>query len=118
MKITELKSMSIVTSIAILGSFSEWKAIERKCNHSAQDKSGVGVGIISREIKTDFGNYHIKFLLMYIDDNLRHKLKPTYQFTYQEVVDEGFEQLLARIGKKVIINIQLKMKNKNIEIIK
>ncbi|MHA1968917.1 MAG: hypothetical protein ACW964_14075 [Candidatus Hodarchaeales archaeon] len=93
MKITELKSMSIVTSIAILGSFSEWKAIERKCNHSAQDKSGVGV-------------------------NLRHKLKPTYQFTYQEVVDEGFEQLLARIGKKVIINIQLKMKNKNIEIIK
>ncbi len=109
-----MKSVNIVTSIAILGSFAEWKSFENQCDLSAQDKSGVAVGIITREIKTDFGVYNVKFLLMYIDDNLKHKIKPTYKFTYQEVIDEGFEKLLVRIGKKVIINIQLNMGEKNL----
>lgn len=103
----------MVTSIAILGSFTEWKSIENQCDQSVQDKSGVAVGIITREITTNFGVYNVKFLLMYINDNLKHKLKPTYQFTHKQVIDEGFDQLLARIGKKVIINIQLKMGEKN-----
>ena len=45
---------------------------------------------------------------MYIDETLLHRVKPTYKFTYQEILNEGFENILARIGRKVVLNLRLK----------
>jgi hypothetical protein len=95
-----------------VGSFNNWKQIEKFCDRSAQDKAGVAVGILTRNINLNFGNYEVKFLLLYIDENLNYKLKPTYRFSYQELMVEGFENVLTRVGKKVIINIERNMKSK------
>ncbi|MFX0087274.1 MAG: hypothetical protein ACFFAU_16610 [Candidatus Hodarchaeota archaeon] len=95
-----------------MGTFDNWKQIEQLCDKSAQDKAGVAVGILTRNIKTDFGNYEVKYLLLYIDEKLNYKLKPTYRFSFQDLMAEGLDNVLERLGKKVIINIERDIKHK------
>ena len=107
-----MKSHEIVTSVAIVGAFKSWKQIEKLCDQSVQDEAGVAVGILTRKIKTDFGDYQVKYLLLYVNEKLSHKLKPTNLFSYNELMEEGFENVLIRLGKRVIINIERNLKRK------
>ncbi len=110
--ISKRKIRKIVTSIAIIGTFDNWKQIEKLCDKSAYDKAGIAVGILTRNIDTDFGSHEVKYLLLYVDTKLDYKLKPTYRFSFQELMAEGLENVLERIGKKVIINIERNLKHK------
>ncbi len=97
--------------MAIIGDLvNQWPGIKELCDQSTTDDSGVGVGILTRKITTDFGQkYNVKFLLLFVDQKLYHNLKPTFRYTMKEITQEGFENVLMKIGRKTIINAQRKL---------
>ena len=106
-----MNSSKLVTSLAIIGeSFDQWKIIKKLCEKSTQDNSGLAVGILSRTIEMDFGSFTVKYLIMFIDQKIAYNIKPTFQYSMQELMEEGIENLLRRIGKKTIIRAQMKQK--------
>ncbi|MFX0210859.1 MAG: hypothetical protein ACFFDT_33075 [Candidatus Hodarchaeota archaeon] len=101
--------MKFATSIAIMGNLSEdWERIKHYCDQSASDNAGIAVGILSRKIGTDFGSFLVKFILLFIDKSLTSQVKPTFRFSMSEIEQEGVEEILLRVGTKVIINAYLK----------
>jgi hypothetical protein len=101
--------MKFATSIAIIGDLSnDWERIKCYCDQSASDNAGIAVGILSRTIGTDFGLFLVKFILLFIDKSLTSQLKPAFRFSMYEIEKEGVEEILLRVGKKVIINAYLK----------
>nr|UCE14925.1 MAG: hypothetical protein JSV04_07025 [Candidatus Heimdallarchaeota archaeon] len=100
----------VVTSLAIIGdSFDQWVKLKEQCDQSTEDKSGLAAGILTRTYDTQFGNFTVKFLLLFVNKKLPHNLKPTFRFTMKELMDEGLESILAKIGHKTIINAQRKL---------
>ncbi len=111
--VSYLKSTKLVTSLAISGaSFDQWPKIEKLCEQSVRDNSGLAVGILSRAIETDLGVFTVKYLVLFADQKFSHNLKPTFQFTMNQLMEEGIENVLTRIGRKTIIKAQTKLKTK------
>ncbi|MFX1506595.1 MAG: hypothetical protein ACFFDC_10880 [Promethearchaeota archaeon] len=101
----------LVTSLAIIGeSFDQWRIIKDLCEQTTQDNSGLAVGIISRTIEMDIGSFTVKYLILFIDKKFAHNIKPTFQYSMQQLMEEGIENVLKKIGKKTIIKVQMKMK--------
>ncbi len=99
--------------MAIIGdSFNQWLKIKELCDQSAHDNSGLAVGILSRTIETDFGVFTVKYLLLFVNNKFAHNIKPTFRFTMNQLMEEGIENVLTRIGRKTIIKAQLKLKEK------
>ncbi|MFX1284277.1 MAG: hypothetical protein ACFFB5_11510 [Promethearchaeota archaeon] len=108
-----MKYTNLVTSLAIIGdSFDQWPEIKEYCEQSTQDNSGLGIGILSRTIETNLGNFTVKYLLLFVDKKFAHNIKPTFQFTMKQIIEEGFDNVITRIGKKTIIRAQKKAKTK------
>lgn len=100
----------LVTSLAIIGdSYDQWFKLKEQCEQSTEDESGLAAGILTRTFDTNFGNFTVKYLLLFVDKKLPHNLKPTFRFTMKELMDEGMESILEKIGRKTIINAQRKL---------
>ncbi len=104
----------IVVRLSIVGPFTQWPNFQSYCDESISDASGVSVGIVSRIIKTDWGSHSVKFVLLFLGDNIYHHIRPTHRYTVQEINKEGFENILNDIGRRTIINIHLKGQNEKI----
>ncbi|MHA2226533.1 MAG: hypothetical protein ACXAC8_15090 [Candidatus Hodarchaeales archaeon] len=110
-----MKAYYFVTSIGIIGSFSdEWGKIKEYCEQSSQDSSGIGVGIIKRVIKSDIGEFPVKFLVLFIDQRINYTSKQSFQFTMKDILEEGFEEVLTRIGRKTVIKVLRREKRRKI----
>jgi hypothetical protein len=106
-----LNSSKLVTSLAILGeNFDQWHTIKDLCEQSTQDKSGLAVGITSRTLEMDTGSFTVKYLILFIDQRFAHNIKPTFRYSMQQLMEEGIENVLKKIGRKTIIRAQMKMK--------
>jgi len=108
-----VKYPNLVTSLAIIGdSFDQWSKIKTHCDQSTEDNSGLGIGILSRTIETNLGVFKVKYLLLFVDQKFIYNIKPTFQFTMKQLIEEGFDNVLTRIGRKTIIRAQRKVKTK------
>lgn len=104
-----MKSSHFITAIAIIGgSLNDWLKLRSFCDQSVQDKSGLAVGIISKIVSSEFGDFPVKFLILFIEKSLQYHLKPVFRFTMAQIKEEGLENVLERVGRKVIINISMK----------
>ena len=84
------KMKQIVVRLSIVGPFSQWPNFQSHCDESISDASGVSVGIVSRIIKTDWGSHSVKFVLLFLGDNIYHHLRPTHRYTVQEINKEAY----------------------------
>ncbi len=104
-----MKSSKLVTSLAIIGeTFDQWQKIKKLCDQSTQDNSGLAVGILSRTIEMDLGSFKVRYLLLFIDQKFAYNIKPTFQYSMKQVMEEGIENILVRTGRKTIIRAQMK----------
>ncbi|MFW9905989.1 MAG: hypothetical protein ACFFFH_16825 [Candidatus Thorarchaeota archaeon] len=107
-----MNSTELVTSLAIIGeSFDQWQTIKDLCQQSTQDNSGLAAGIISRTIEMDIGSFIVKYLILFIDQRFAYNIKPTFQYSMQQLMTEGIENVLKKIGRKTIIRVQMKTKH-------
>ncbi|MHA1975419.1 MAG: hypothetical protein ACW98F_09630 [Candidatus Hodarchaeales archaeon] len=97
----------IVIRISVIGQFNEWPYFQKFCEKSLSDSAGISVGIISRSITTDFGDFPVKFVLLFLGENIYHHIKPAHRYTIDEIFNEGLDNILNRLGRKTIINIHL-----------
>ncbi|UCG03191.1 MAG: hypothetical protein JSW11_04215 [Candidatus Heimdallarchaeota archaeon] len=106
-----MNSSKLVTSLAIIGeTFGQWQKIKELCDQSTQDKSGLAAGILSRTIDMDLGSFTVKYLILFIDQKYGYNIKPTFQYSMKQLMEEGIENVLRRIGRKTIIRAQMKEK--------
>jgi len=106
-----LHSAQLVTSLAIIGeSFDQWQQIKELCEQSTDDSSGLAAGILSRRIEMDFGSFTVKYLILFIDQKFSYNIKPTFRYSMKQLMEEGIENILAKIGRKTIIRAQMKNK--------
>ena len=106
-----MNSTKLVTSLAIIGdSYDQWQKIKEICEQSTEDNSGLAAGILSRTIETDFGFFNVKYLLMFVDQKFARNIKPTFQYSMDQIMKEGIENILTTIGRKTIIRAQMKFK--------
>lgn len=101
-----------IATIVVEGKFTEWSRLKEYCDQTITDSTGIALGIITKNISTDFGVYPVKFVLTYFDEGVKHRLKPVNRFTINEVLERGFDSILENIGKKLLINLQLSGKIK------
>lgn len=107
----KVNSLKVVTSLAIVGeNFDQWQKIKELCEQSTQDNSGLAAGILSRTIKMDFGSFTVKYLVLFIDQKFAHNIKPTFQYSMRQLMEEGIENVFTKIGRKTIIKAQMKAK--------
>ncbi len=106
----------IVVKFSVMGQFTQWPYFQKYCEKSISDSTEISVGIITKSITTEFGIYTVKFVLLFLGENISHHLKPAYQYTVDEVFKEGFDNLLTRLGKKTIVNIRLKQQQQNLKV--
>ncbi len=98
----------VVIRFSVIGQFSEWPHFQPFCEKSISDSTGISVGIISKSIITDFGTFPVKFIILFLGENIHHHLKLIHRYTVEEVIQEGLDTILNKLGKKVLINIHLK----------
>ena len=98
----------IAIKISVIGQFREWPHFQQYCEKSISDSAGISVGIISKTITTDFGVFPVKFILLFLGENIYHQIKPSHRYTVDEIFKEGLDNILNRLGRKAIINIQIK----------
>ena len=96
-----------IATIVVEGKFTEWSRLKEYCDQTITDSTGIALGIITKNISTDFGVYPVKFVLTYFDEGVKHRLKPVNRFTIREVLERGFDSVLEKTGKKLLINLQL-----------
>ena len=96
----------IVITFSVVGQFSEWPYFHKYCAKSFSDLTGISVGIISKSIKTDFGTFPVKFVLLFLGKSIQHYLKPTHRYTEEEILEQGLDTILDKLGRKIIIKIQ------------
>jgi hypothetical protein len=94
--------------MTIEGEFEEWEAIKNQCIESVSDSQGIGIGIIQKKIVTNFGEYQIKFLLIFLDSTLKHRISPINRFSIANIKKEGLVNILNTLGRKLITNLQRK----------
>ncbi len=90
----------IVITFSVIGQFSEWLYFQEYCEKSISDSTGISIGIISKLFKTDFGNFPVNFVLLFLGKSIQHHLKPTHCYTVEEVHEQGLDNILDRLGKK------------------
>lgn len=86
----------------------DWLKLRSLCDQSIHDKSGLAVGIISKNVSSEFGDFSVKFLILFIEECLQYHLKPAFCFTMSQIKEEGLGNILERVGRKAIINIRMK----------
>ncbi len=101
-----------IATIVVEGKFTEWSRLKEYCDQTITDSTGIALGIITKNISTDFGVYPVKFVLTYFDEGVKHRLKPVNRYTINKVLERGFDSILEKIGKKLLINLQLSGKIK------
>ena len=97
---------NLAVMLTIEGEFNEWKFLKNKCTKSLTDEKGIGVGIILKNIETKYGDYQMKFVLIFLDSAIKHRIKPINRFTFAEIRKEGLESILSSLGRKLVINLQ------------
>ncbi len=100
-----MSQLQVVTSMAIIGPFEKWRLIQELCDHSVDDGFGLAAGLLKRQIKTKFGLFIIKFSILYVDENLKYSIKPSFRYTIYEVEEKGLEAILEELGQKTVIRI-------------
>ena len=94
-----------VATILVEGKFAEWSRLKEYCDQTITDSTGIALGIITRRITTDFGVYSVKFVLTYFDEGVKCRIKPVNRFSINYVLENGFDVILEKIGKKLVINL-------------
>jgi len=97
--------LRVVTSITIIGPFKKWILIRELCDHSVDDGSGLAAGLLKRQIKTESGLFNVKFSILYVDEDLKYSLRPTFRYTIYEVEERGLESILQEVGRKIAFKI-------------
>ncbi len=96
-----------IATIVVEGKFTEWSRLKEYCEQTIADSTGIALGIITKNISTDFGVYPVKFVLTYFDKGVKHRLKPVNRYPIREVLERGFDSILEKTGKNLLINLQL-----------
>ena len=94
-----------VATILVEGKFAEWSRLKEYCDQTITDSTGIALGIITRRITTDFGVHSVKFVLTYLDEGVKCRIKPVNRFSINYVLENGFDIILEKIGKKLVINL-------------
>jgi hypothetical protein len=105
-----------VISITIEGNFDDWTKLRSHCEDFLSDSSGIAVGLTTKSISTDFGEFSVKCIIFFLDDRTLHHLKPVNRYSSIEIFKIGLDTVLERIAKKMLINIHLKDRPKKLRI--
>ena len=103
-----------VATIVVEGKFSEWSHLKKYCDQTVTDSTSIALGIITRRISTEFGVYPVNFVLIYFGEGVKHHLKPVNRFSIKDVLESGFDSILEKIGKKLLINLHLRKSSEKI----
>jgi hypothetical protein len=95
-------------SITIEGKFEDWGRIQSHCEDYLSDSSGIAVGFTTRSISTDFGEFSVKCIIIFLDERTQHHLKPANSYSSTEIFEIGFDKILEKIARKMLINVHLK----------
>ena len=96
----------LAVMVTIEGEFNDWKTIKNKCTEFFSDNKGIGVGLIHRRIESKFGIFQVKFVLVFLDSALKHRIKPINRFKMVEIRNQGLETILNSLGRKLVVNLQ------------
>lgn len=96
----------LAVMVTIEGEFKDWQTIKNKCSEFLSDKKGIGVGLIQRKIKSRNGNFQVKFILLFLDSALKHRIKPINRFKMAEIRNQGLETILSSLGRKLVVNLE------------
>ena len=97
-----------VISITIEGNFDDWPKIRNHCEEYLSDSSGIAVGFTTKSISTDFGKFSVKCIIIFLDKETQHHLKPINRYSSTELSRIGLDVILEKIARKMLIDIHLK----------
>jgi len=65
-KCRERTMSDLAVMMTIEGEFNEWKSLKNNCTKSLSDQKGIGIGIILKNVETKYGDYQMKFILIFL----------------------------------------------------
>ena len=95
-------------SIIIEGKFDDWVRIQNHCEDYLSDSSGIAVGFTTKSISTDFGEFSVKCIIIFLDEKTQHQTKPVNRYSSTEIFEIGLDKVLEKIARKMLVNIHLK----------
>ena len=103
-----------VISITIEGDFDDWVTLRGYCEDHISDSSGIAVGFTTKSISTDFGEFSVKCIIIFLDKKTQYHLKPVNRYSSTEIFEMGLDEVLEKIARKMLVNVHLKDHSKEL----